>query len=56
MVEVCIEAIDCANENDYHVLVKLPEGVSYKGDDSAPVWAIIEQHHLDAWVDQEEEW
>jgi (2Fe-2S) ferredoxin len=28
----------------------MPEGVSYKGLDTAPAWAIVEQHHLEAWL------
>ncbi len=36
------------NETDREI--KMPEGVSYKGLDTAPAWAIIEQHHLEAWL------
>ena len=57
MVPVCIAAIDAYNEGDVHRAVKLPDGVSWCGDTYAPAWAIIEQHHLDAWVaDDDEEW
>jgi hypothetical protein len=54
MVQPCIEAIDAYYEDDYNKLIEMPEGVSYKGDTHAPAWAIIEQHHLDAWLPQEE--
>jgi len=50
MVEPCIEAIDAYYDEDYNKLIEMPEGVSYKGDSYAPAWAIIEQHHLDAWL------
>lgn len=50
MVPVCIEAIDLANEGDMDSHIDMPEGVSWRGQDSAPVWAIINQHHLHAWV------
>ena len=49
MVDPCIEAIEACNEEDYNRLIKLPEGVKWRGETSAPAWAIIEAHHLDAW-------
>ena len=54
MVPVCIEAIQHANEGNFDKLVALPEGVGYKGLTVAPVLAIIEQHHLDNWVEYED--
>jgi hypothetical protein len=54
MVQPCIEAIDAYYEDDYNKLIEMPEGVSYKGDTHAPAWAIIEQHHLNAWLPEEE--
>jgi hypothetical protein len=50
MVQPCIEAIDAYYDEDYNKLIEMPQGVSYKGDSHAPAWAIIEQHHLDAWL------
>jgi len=29
-------------------------GVSYRGEASAPAWAIVEAHHLDAWLPESE--
>lgn len=54
MVEPCIQAIDAYWEDDINRLIEMPEGVSYKGQEHAPAWAIIEQHHLDAWVSEDE--
>lgn len=56
MVPVCIEAIDAYNEGDASVMVKLPEGVSWRGQLEAPAYAIIEAHHLDAWLDIDEDY
>ena len=50
MVEPCIEAINLVNSGEVDAEVELPEGVSYKGSTTAPVWSIIEAHHLDAWI------
>lgn len=55
MVQPCIEAIDAYWELDTDRLISLPEGVGYKGLTVAPAWAIIEQHHLDAWCMEDEE-
>lgn len=50
MVDPCIEAIEAANEENYDKLIKLPEGITWRGQDESPAWALIEGHHLDAWV------
>ena len=52
MVKPCIEAIDAYWEGDTNRQIALPEGGSWKGNDHAPAWAIVDGHHLDAWVDQ----
>jgi hypothetical protein len=54
MVQPCIEAIDAYYEEDYNRLIEMPEGVSYRGSDHAPASAIIDQHHLHAWLPEEE--
>ena len=56
MVAVCNDAIDLANEEDWNAEVLLPDGVSYRGSQYAPVWVIIEQHHLQSFIDTGEEW
>ena len=54
MVQPCIEAIDAYWDEDCDRVIAMPEGVFYKGMTSAPAWAIVEQHHLDAWVSIDE--
>jgi hypothetical protein len=54
MVEPCIDAIDAYYEEDYDKLIKLPEGVSWRGQTSSPASAIIEAHHLEAWLPEAE--
>lgn len=53
MVQPCVQAITAINECREDKSIDLPEGVLYKGKTSAPAWAIIEQHHLEAWVQDE---
>lgn len=58
MVPVCIKAIDSYNANpncNGNELIELPEGVSWRGNQFAPAWAIIESHHLDSWCESDSE-
>lgn len=50
MVEPCIDAIDACNEDESDRLITLPEGVLWRGETSAPAYAIVESHHLDVWL------
>ena len=54
MVEPCIEAIQAFYEEDYDKLISLPEGVGYKGLTVAPARAIVQAHHLESWLEEEE--
>lgn len=55
MIPVCIEAIEAMNDEDYSREIDLPAGVSYKGLTTAPACAIVDAHHLDAWLIDEED-
>ena len=50
MIQPCIDAIDAYYDEDYNKMIEMPEGVSYRGSKFAPASAIIEQHHLEAWL------
>lgn len=54
MVEPCIEAINNANEGEWDKLIQLPDGVGYQGRTSAPTHAVVEQHHLESFLIDEE--
>ena len=54
MVQPCIDAIDAYYDEDYNRLIEMPEGVFYRGMDHAPANAIVEQHHLEAWLPEED--
>ena len=57
MVQPCIEAIDAVNDLGlWDLEIPLPEGVGYKDLTHAPAWAIIEAHHLEAWIIEREEY
>lgn len=49
MVQPCMDAIDAYWEDSQDRLIELPEGISWRNNTSAPAWALIEAHHLDAW-------
>lgn len=55
MVAVCKEAIELCNEGLENNTVDLPLGTRYRNDTFAPAWAIVDAHHLHAWLDNEEE-
>lgn len=55
MVMPCIEAIYAYADEDYQRLIELPEGVTWKGNTSAPASAIVEAHHLDAFLGDDDE-
>ena len=55
MVQPCIDAIDAYYDEDYDRFITMPEGVFYKGMSHAPAHAIIEQHHLHAWLPQDDD-
>ena len=50
MVAPCIDAIDAYYADELNQLIKLPEGIYWKGKAEAPAYAIIEAHHLEAWL------
>tara|TARA_R110000822_G_scaffold309580_2_gene439533 strand:+ start:813 stop:1082 length:270 start_codon:yes stop_codon:yes gene_type:complete len=50
MVAVCKEAIDLMNEGLPNSQIELPLGTRYRGDVTAPAWAIADAHHLGAWI------
>jgi hypothetical protein len=54
MVQPCIEALDAYNEEAYNREINLPEGILWRGQTSCPASAIVDAHHLDAWLIDEE--
>ena len=54
MIQPCIDAIQAGLEDDWQRLIHL-NGSSWRGQDYAPAYAIIEGHHLDPWLELDEE-
>ena len=52
MVEPCIAAIDAYHDEDYQRLIDLPTPITWRDQNQAPASAIVEAHHLDAWLPQ----
>lgn len=54
MVTPCIEAIDACIQDEPDTLIDLPDGVLWRNQEQAPAWAIVEGHHLQAWLEYDE--
>lgn len=55
MVQPCIDAIDAYHDEDYQRLINLPEPITWRDKNQAPASAIVEAHHLSAWLPQWED-
>jgi hypothetical protein len=59
MVKPCIDAIDAYYEEDHSRMIDMPKvgdfQILYKGATQAPAWAIVEQHHLEFWIQLEDQ-
>ena len=55
MIQPCTDAINAINEGDYEREINLPDGISYRGNTAAPAWSIAEAHHLDAFLEVEDD-
>lgn len=56
MVKPCIEAIDAYWDEDYTREIDLPEGITWRGNATAPASNLIEAHHLDAWITENDDY
>ena len=54
MIQPCIDAIDAYYDEEYNRKIDLPEGITWKGLIKAPACAIVEAHHLEAWLPKTE--
>ena len=56
MAQTCVDALNAYWEQDTNRMIDMPKGVSYKGSTSAPAWAIVEQHRLFPWLNEEKDY
>ena len=56
MAQACVDALNAYWEEDINRMIDMPEGVFYKGSTSAPAWAVVDQHRLSSWLDEEEDY
>lgn len=56
MAQACVDALNAYWEEDINRMIDMPEGVLYKGSTSAPAWAVVDQHRLSPWLDEEEDY
>jgi hypothetical protein len=55
MVEPCIKAIEAMNKGQSGLEIDLPTQVFWRGRATAPAWAIVEGHHLEEWLNIDED-
>jgi hypothetical protein len=59
MVQPCIEAIDAYYDEDFDREIDMPKvndyQITYKGKTTAPARAIVEQHHLEWFIEPADE-
>lgn len=55
MVPVCERAIELAQDGDWDTEVELPDGVHFRGRNTAPVSEIVKHHHLHDFLIPEED-
>lgn len=53
MIDPCEQAIDAANGDEWDRLITLPDGVTWRGQTTAPARAIIDGHHLHPFIDDD---
>ena len=60
MVQPCIEAIDAFYDEDFSRMIDMPKvgdfQILYRGETQAPASAIVQQHHLEVFIEPDEEY
>jgi hypothetical protein len=55
MVEPCKQAIEACNNGEWDYLIDLPNGTTYRGEESVRACVIVEALHLEPWIGPEDE-
>lgn len=56
MIAPCVQAIEAYWDENPEQLIDLPDGALWRGQNQAPAHAIIEGHHLEAWLQEDEDY
>lgn len=56
MAQTCVDALNAYWEEDTNRMIDMPKGVLYRGSTSAPAWAVVGQHRLSPWLNEEEDY
>ena len=56
MVGPSKRAISAVNRGKHDSKIKLPDGILWRGQKSAPASAIVDAHHLHAWLKDNDEY
>lgn len=54
MIPTAIEALDNANSGDWQKMIRLPEGVTFRGYDEVATYNVIDSYYLAHWVIESE--
>jgi hypothetical protein len=54
MIPTAIEALDNANSGDWQAMIRLPEGVTFRGYDEVATYHVIDSYYLAHWVIESE--
>jgi hypothetical protein len=54
LLDACVLAIKYMQEGEPDTNISLPEGILWRGQQTAPAWAVVDAHHLEAFVDLED--
>lgn len=56
IVDACVQAIHYAEEGEPDAMIRLPEGTLWRGQQSAPTWALVDGLHLESFIGLETDW
>jgi hypothetical protein len=55
MIPTAIAAIDACWEEDYDLMIPLPDGVSFRGQTEVSARNVVQSYRLDAWLIEDED-
>ena len=56
MIEPCKQAIEFVNCGMWDEMIELPDGITWRDQTSAPANEIVDAHHLECFLDEDEDY